>query len=213
MIAVISRKPRMQWCDCARLGSRCFSAAGALAVLLSFLPGSLRASIISPSSLAGEAWVDSNNNGVVDTGELPIGGVDITLTGTTTLGQSVLESMTTATNGTYTFANLFAGTYALTEAQPLNFIQGKTSVGTPGGTITNNMLTISNIQLPAGFNGINNNFGQLGLTTAYASKQFLLFPTPPPPLTAVYPPVPEPNGLVLMSLAAWAIFAVYLARR
>ena len=47
----------------------------------------------------------------------------------------------------------------------------------------------SNINLPAGFNGVNNNFGELGLTPPYSSKRSLLFPAPPVNLIAVYPTV------------------------
>ena len=137
------------------------------------------------SSIAGNVYVDANNNGNIDAGEPPIGGVIVTLTGTNNLGQPVNLTTTTAPNGTYSFNNLRAGTYKLTETQPINFIDGKDTIGTPGGTTTNDMF--SNINLPPGFNGVQNNFGELGLTPAYASKRSLVVPAPPVILTAIYP--------------------------
>jgi hypothetical protein len=78
----------------------------------------------------------------------------------------------------------------LTETQPINFIDGKDTIGTPGGTTSNDMF--SNINLPAGFCGMNNNFGELGLTPAYATKRSLLFPAQPVNLVAVNPTTAPP---------------------
>ncbi len=136
------------------------------------------------SSLAGFVYVDANNNGNKGTGEAPISGVIVTLMGTNDLGQSVTQTTTTSASGAYLFGNLRPGVYKLTETQPSNFIDGKDTIGTPGGTTSNDMF--SNIKLAAGFNGVNNNFGELGLTPAYASKRFLLFPAQPVNLSAVY---------------------------
>jgi hypothetical protein len=151
----------------------------------------------NPSSLAGHVYVDANNNGQLDVGEPPIGGVKIALAGVNDLGQVVQLTTTTAPDGTYKFSNLRPGTYAIAESQPINFIDGKDTIGTPGGTTANDLFT--NIMLPAGFDGINNNFGELGLTPAFASKKSLLFPPQPVVLTAVYPTT---NAAPLVAKAA-----------
>ncbi len=132
---------------------------------------------IAVSSLSGYVYVDANNNGTKDPGEPPIIGVPVVLTGTTTGGTSVNLSQVTDSNGFYNFANLAAGNYTITEVQPANFIDGKDEVGSQNsGTITQTTTTntIGNITLAAGVTGINNNFGNVGVTTAYVSKRAFL---------------------------------------
>jgi protocatechuate 3,4-dioxygenase beta subunit len=115
---------------------------------------------VQAASLAGFVYVDANNNGVKDGGESGIGGVVITLTGTNDLGQAVsLTTQTSSVDGSYSFSGLRPGTYQLSETQPANYLDGKDTAGTPGGVATNDK--ISNISLPSGFNGANNDFGEL----------------------------------------------------
>ena len=140
------------------------------------------------ASLSGYVYVDSNNNGTKDAGEPPIAGVTVVLTGTPTGGSSVTISTTTDGLGFYSFTTLGPGNYTITETQPTNFINGKDSVGSQNsGTIvqsaTNNK--IEDITLAGGVNGINNNFGNLGLTPPYVSKREFINPTTPPPMAAV----------------------------
>src|SRR5206468_901837 len=71
----------------------------------------------------------------------------------------VSVTTTTSASGAYSFANLRPGTYALTETQPSGWLDGKDTIGTPGGTTGNDVF--SNIGLNAGVNGANNNFGEL----------------------------------------------------
>lgn len=146
------------------------------------------------SSIGGFVYVDGNNNGIKEPGELPIGCVIITLTGTNDLGQPVVQQTSTDALGAYIFTGLRPGVYQIVEAQPINFVDGKDTIGTPGGNTSNDMF--SNINLPPNFNGVNNNFGELGLTPTYSSKRTLIVPLPQPQLCAVYPPgtvVPPPN--------------------
>jgi protocatechuate 3,4-dioxygenase beta subunit len=111
-----------------------------------------------PSSLAGKVYIDNNNNGQLDTGEPPIPGTKITLTGFADNGPVSLTT-TTASDGSYSFTNLRPGTYAITETQPAGYNEGQTTVGSQGGTGATDV--ISNINLPAGVNGVNNNFGEV----------------------------------------------------
>ncbi len=140
------------------------------------------------SSLSGYVYVDSNNNGVKDSGEPPIAGVTVVLTGTPTGGSSITETTTTDSLGYYDFANLQPGNYTITETQPTNFIDGKVTVGSQNsGTIVQNTTTnlIQSITLGGGVNGINNNFGNLGLTPPYVSKRDYINPSNPPSMAAV----------------------------
>ncbi len=114
---------------------------------------------LEPSSLSGRVWVDDNDNGNLDAGESPIAGVLISLTGTDDLGNVVNRTMTTDSTGSYRFDNLRPGTYNLAETQPPEFLDGKDSVGTAGGSVTNDR--INNIVLEGGVDGINNDFGEL----------------------------------------------------
>jgi hypothetical protein len=113
------------------------------------------------SSLSGFVFVDANNDGIFQKGEAPLGGVIIVLTGTNNLGQSVSIQTRTDANGFYSFTNLVAGTYTITEQEPAGFANGqdKDSIGRQGG-ITG-VDQFSNIFLQGGVNGINNNFGEL----------------------------------------------------
>jgi len=90
--------------------------------------------------------------------ELGIASVTVKLTGTDDLGQAVSKTDLTDVNGFYSFEGLRPGNYKITETQPAAFLDGKDTIGTPGGTTSNDMF--SNIALPEGFDGMNNNFGE-----------------------------------------------------
>ncbi len=112
-----------------------------------------------PSSIAGNVYYDQNNDGVFQNTESPIPGTRVNLTGVNDAGQAVSLFTDTLADGSYFFGNLRPGTYKLTEIQPAAYLDGKDTVGTPGGTTTNDMF--SDIVLPAGFNGVENNFGEI----------------------------------------------------
>lgn len=111
------------------------------------------------SSISGFVYVDANNNGIKESGEAGISGATVTLTGTDDLGGSVSMTTTTGVGGAYSFTNLRPGGYTITETQPAGYLDGKDTIGTPGGTTTNDKF--SNVALNAGVNGVNNNFGEL----------------------------------------------------
>jgi hypothetical protein len=98
------------------------------------------------------------NNGVFDAGEPPIPGATVTLTGVTDTGTAVTRVTTTDATGFYKFAGLDDGLYNLTETQPAGWIDGKDTIGTPGGTTLND--SFANIRLKD-TDGVNNNFGEL----------------------------------------------------
>ncbi len=110
------------------------------------------------AKLSGLAYLDTNNNGLVDVGETKLAGVTITLTGTANNGIIENRTTTTATDGSYDFNNLWSGSYTLTETQPTGYNDGLDSVGSLSGTLSNDV--IANIVLGAGATGTDYNFGE-----------------------------------------------------
>jgi large repetitive protein len=134
------------------------------------------------TALMGSVYIDSNDNGVRDTGELGIAGVTITLTGTDDVGASVGRTATTASDGSYAFVNLRSGVYRITETQPAGYADGKDAVGTAGGVLGND--SFSSIVLGQGVAGTGYTFGERPLATPTATRV-------PPTVTPV-PPTPRP---------------------
>ena len=128
----------------------------------------LDAGVVNLPIVSGYTYVDANNNGVRDSGEAPIGGVVITLTGNKNGGTPITLTATTGADGFYQFANLdpsdLSG-YTLTEAQPSSgYLDGRESVGTAGGTISGPNPTrdvLSGIIVTSSTNSQRNNFGEL----------------------------------------------------
>jgi uncharacterized repeat protein (TIGR01451 family) len=115
------------------------------------------------SSLSGNVYLDSNNNGLFESGagETGIPNATVTLTGTNVDGVAVNASVQTDANGAYSFTNLRPGTYSIGETQPAGYLDGLDTIGTPGGLAENDVF--SNVVLSAGVNGSDNNFGELPL--------------------------------------------------
>ena len=105
-------------------------------------------------SIRGSVFVDLDNDGVRDAGEVGIAGATVTLTGTDAASNAVLQTTISDLDGRWTVGDLIAGTYTVTETQPALHADGLDHAGTAGGTVTND--AISAIVLPAG-----------GLLTAY----------------------------------------------
>lgn len=110
--------------------------------------------------LSGFVYFDSNNNGVFDAGELAIGDVTITLTGSKASDStSVNQTTKTASDGSYSFSGLAPGSYTLKETQPTLVTDGKDTVGSLGGTVTNDQISLT---LAANAGSTGNDFGELG---------------------------------------------------
>jgi hypothetical protein len=113
---------------------------------------------IPAASVAGSVYVDANHSGVKQPGDAPIANVAIALAGTDDQGNDVSLTTTTAADGTYQFANLRPGNYAITETQPAGFLQGTNTVGSLGGTVNGDQFLLT---VNAGDHGVNYNFGEL----------------------------------------------------
>lgn len=127
---------------------------------------------IRRNSLAGFVWDDTNNDGIKQAGESGIGGVTVRLTGTDHHGNTItpIDVTSHATTGAYLFDNLRPGTYSIQQDPPnaggttipAGFLDGRDTVGSPGGDTTVNDR-FQNISLPTGTEtfGSNNNFGEI----------------------------------------------------
>jgi large repetitive protein len=127
-------------------------------------------------SILGGVYLDANNDGTRQPADQGISGVTVTLTGTDVNGAAVTRTATTDANGNYSFVDLIAGNFSVTEqaAQPAApgsgapTINGRTTAGTIGGTSTGTATPVSAspsavnaIVLPAAGNSVNNNFGEI----------------------------------------------------
>ncbi len=141
---------------------------------------------LQPANLSGFVYNDVKHLGSFGTGDLPIPGVKITLTGHDVYGGSVTRApVQTGPNGAYSFANLLPGQYLITETQPGGFINATNNLGSLGGQVSGDTFTVGASQ---GQNGVNYNFGE----------QQIPIPPPPPPQIQpppVSPPPPAPGGL------------------
>ncbi|MGA0606548.1 SdrD B-like domain-containing protein [Phenylobacterium sp. VNQ135] len=129
----------------------------------------------SGEALTGYVYVDRNNNGVRDGGEIGIAGVNVTLSGTTANGDNVCTLLvscvrTTDATGAFTFLNLPTANgagYTLTEqsqaSAPLSqYGDGLDAAGTVGGVTigTAGNDVISSIQVGTGQLGVDYRFGE-----------------------------------------------------
>jgi hypothetical protein len=138
---------------------------------------------IAPTTIAGTVFNDANANGVQDTQETGLGGVQMVLTGTDNISGAVNLTTTTAADGSYSFGNLRLGQYTVIEAPPAGYKTTMNTVGTvngvASGTIAGSAVVGINIAGCAG--GIGYNFGN--------NKPPVCPPVCPPPVT---PPVCPP---------------------
>ncbi len=113
-----------------------------------------QAIIVAPTnSISGFVYVDANDNGIFDSGELPISGAAVTITGPVNL------SMNTRTDGSYSFASLPNGVYTLTQNQVAGYSDGRDTQGTPVlGTLENDRFV--GLNLTGNIAAIHYNFGE-----------------------------------------------------
>ncbi|GLZ37073.1 SdrD B-like domain-containing protein [Actinokineospora sp. NBRC 105648] len=119
-------------------------------------------------AVSGRVFADRNNNGVFDAadGDTGIGGVTVTLTGTTAGGAPVNLTTTSAPDGTYSFAAVAAGVYTVTETQPPAFDDGIDTPGTNAVVAGNDSFTLT---LAGGVSSTDNNFAELNTSSLAGS--------------------------------------------
>lgn len=113
------------------------------------------------SSLSGHAFIDADGDGSFTPGtDVGLAGVTITLTGVDATGATVERTTLTDADGSYSFSDLLAGSYTITETQPAGYLDGADSAGTAGGTPVE-PDTITDVALPAGVDATGYDFGEL----------------------------------------------------
>ncbi|QGJ68626.1 Hypothetical protein PBC10988_2870 [Planctomycetales bacterium 10988] len=147
-----------------------------------------------PDFISGRVYVDFDNDGIDDLGEPGIPGVTLFLTGIDDLGNNVTQMTTTDQNGNYLFQDLRLGIYAVTEVQPVGYIDGLETPGSLGGFVVGDN-TIAGIELRLDVSrSYDNNFGELlALPPDPNPPQPPVPPTPNPPIPS---PVPDPGGRI-----------------
>ncbi|MFV2070918.1 MAG: Calx-beta domain-containing protein, partial [Pirellulales bacterium] len=133
------------------------------------------------AGVSGTVWLDSNNNGQWENGEILIPGVTVVLSGVDLRGQIVTIVAMTDFDGVYRFNDLPAGTYTVTETQPKAFLDGVDVLGTVDatemGTIGNDVF--SGLVLAPGQQAVDYDFAERGLVRAPISRRYFLASTPP----------------------------------
>ncbi|MDZ4819139.1 MAG: SdrD B-like domain-containing protein, partial [Planctomycetota bacterium] len=125
------------------------------------------------ATLAGTVFADINGNNTQDAAETSLAGILITLNGVDESGEALASRTTvTGSNGSYQFADLVAGTYTVTQAQPKALVDGVALVGSFGGTSGPN--TISNIVLGEDDAAVNYNFTEKGFGPSSVSINLFL---------------------------------------
>ena len=155
------------------------------------------------SSIAGQVYIDTNNDGVRNNGELPIPGTPIQLVGVDAFNNTFTLTTTTLADGSYNFTNLVPGNYTVTETQPTLYGDGIDALGTvdgtPNGTLTNDRFAA--INLTAGQQGIRYDFGEI--PAAIAGSVFLdrdrdgVLDANEPAIPSVVITLRGPNGTVV----------------
>jgi uncharacterized repeat protein (TIGR01451 family) len=113
-----------------------------------------------PGALSGYAYADTNTSGTFNSGDSPLSGVVLTLTGQSYAGLPVELTATTSLTGFYEFGNLPPGTYTVTGQQPANWNDATDTSGSLGGVAGNDVL--SGIIVGDGQTGTDYNFGEVG---------------------------------------------------
>jgi hypothetical protein len=125
------------------------------------------------SSLRGLVYCDANHDGRYDTGDMPVAGALMALTGNDGAGNPVKHSTRSDVNGRYGFVCLDAGTYTITLlTAPAGLVPGRDTQGIPGnGSVQVNR--IADVALPGGLDGKDNNFGLVGQTVSATRLELL----------------------------------------
>ncbi|HEY4312127.1 MAG TPA: peptidylprolyl isomerase [Pirellulales bacterium] len=139
----------------------------------------------SNSSISGMVYLDGNLNGQLDASESGLGGVILILQGTDSQNNAIGPlAIKTASNGSFQFNSLPAGTYTLTKIAPADLVDGAATVGSLSGTLQGKDV-ISSITIAAGAAGTGYNFAEDALDPHFVTLDMFLNTSPTPVQTLV----------------------------
>src|SRR5438477_2048243 len=125
----------------------------------------------APGVVSGLAFIDSNSNGIFDSAEITVPGMNVSLTGTTSQGSPVSMTATTNAGGSYSFINVLPGTYQLSASAGSGFLAGGASFGNTQGPEGADI--ISGISVSA-WQAVQRNLGFSGLAPGVISMRLFL---------------------------------------
>ena len=147
--------------------------------------------LVQIASLNGFVYYDQDNAGFKDANDPGISTVTVTLSGVDDRGASVNQTLATAGNGAYGFANLRPGSYSITESPPQGYLPGTNNIGTLNGVTTGTLSGDQfHINVSGGQTGQNYNFGNVLPPPPVVPPPVVPPPVVPPPV--VPPPVVPP---------------------
>lgn len=127
----------------------------------------------TPGDIVGAVYFDADNDGVKDSNERGLGGVQIRLTGSDLFGNPPLDLLlTTNSDGSYMFPDILPGDYTLEQFQPAFLLDGFESVNdiyVPGSATSGNPANdrFANIGPNSSTVIRSYNFGERGLRPEY----------------------------------------------
>lgn len=137
----------------------------------------------NPATITGQVFVDSNGNGLPDSGEVGLPSATVTLTypngnAVTDATGTAVGATTTGTDGKYTFGNLLPGTYAVNFTVPTSYLldgtsntwatsitvqPGHTTEESPPAYVTGTLATVSGTAWVDGYADGQQESGETGL--------------------------------------------------
>ncbi len=146
------------------------------------------------SSVSGYVYFDTDNDGIRDSADSAISGVEIVLSGTDYLGQAVSLTTRSGADGSYAFEALAQGTYTVTETQPSLTIDGHETIGSHGGTVGNDRFEIT---LEEDMVAVDYNFAERGRSATGISLSDFFAATPRDGILIVSEPGNDPDWYCL----------------
>lgn len=143
-----------------------------------------------PTDISGTVWMDTDDDGLMEDHERRLAGVEIRIQGTSFRGDDVDIATTTDIDGFYIFLDVEPGDYTITETQPFYMRDGKDLYNTTTNGFETNVPIVTGsfndhftISIPLlstdnpskTLSG--NNFGEMGLDSAYINIAELLAST------------------------------------